>query len=168
MATPTRAPRRTTTMPRRKRRADPWRVASYVVIALFLVWVLVPILTVAINSLKPPSAIFTSKPRLTFHATLKNYHNVLGNLDFLKYLVNSSIVAVGSTLLSLLVGVPAAYALARLPVPGREWWARGVLFTRMVPAVALIVPMFVVFDKLSLLGTYWARSQPTRPSAFRS
>ncbi|MDQ1540908.1 MAG: multiple sugar transport system permease protein [Actinomycetota bacterium] len=159
MATPSRVAGTTasaTTASRRKRRADPWHIASYVVIALFLVWVLVPILTVAVNSLKPPSAIFTAKPRLTFHATLKNYHKVLGDLDFMKYLVNSSIVAVGSTLLSLLVGVPAAYALARLPIPGREWWARGVLFTRMVPAVALIVPMFVVFDKLSLLGTYWA------------
>jgi multiple sugar transport system permease protein len=141
---------------RRRPRPDGWRIGSYVVVAAFLVWVLVPILTVMINSLKLPSAIFTSTPRLTFHPTLKNYHHVLGNLDFMKYLVNSMIVAIGSTTLSLLVGVPAAYALARLPVPGREWWARGVLFTRMVPAVALIVPMFVVFDKLSLLGTYWA------------
>ena len=140
----------------RRPRPDGWRIGSYVVVAVFLVWVLVPILTVMINSLKLPSAIFTSTPRLTFHPTLKNYHHVLGNLDFMKYLVNSMIVAIGSTTLSLLVGVPAAYALARLPIPGREWWARGVLFTRMVPAVALIVPMFVVFDKLSLLGTYWA------------
>ena len=81
---------------------------------------------------------------------------MLGQLDFFGYIVNSAIVGVGSTALSLVLGVPFAYALARLPIPKREWWARGVLFTRMVPAVALVVPMFVLFNQLHLTGTYFA------------
>jgi len=139
-----------------KRRRDRWVYGCYAVIAAFLIWVLVPILQVALNSFKKAKDIFTSTPRLAFHPTLGNYHKVFGELSFMHYLVNSTIVAVGSTALSLAVGVPGAYALARLPLRGREWWARGILFTRMAPAVALVVPIFVIFDRLQLLGTYWA------------
>jgi len=55
--------------------------------------------------------------------------------------------------LALALGVPAAYALARLPVAHREAWAGLILFTRMAPAVALIVPIFVLFQGARLLGT---------------
>jgi multiple sugar transport system permease protein len=144
--------------PRRRvrRRRDWWVYGCYAVVVLFLIWVLVPILQVALNSFKTENDIFTSTPRVTFHPTLTNYHTVFGQLAFLHYLLNSTIVAVGTTVMSLVVGVPGAYALARLPLPGREWWARGILFTRMAPAVALVVPIFVIFDRLQLLGTYWA------------
>jgi multiple sugar transport system permease protein len=142
--------------PVRRRRRDPWVIGCYVVIGLFLVWVLVPILMVVLNSFKTPNAIFTSTPKLTFSPTTANYSKVLGDLDFTKYLLNSMIVAAGSTICSLVIGTPAAYTLARLPIRGREWWARLILFTRMVPAVALVVPMFVLFEKINLLGSYWA------------
>jgi multiple sugar transport system permease protein len=141
---------------RKRRPRDAWVIGCYVVIAIFLVWVLVPVLTVAVNSFKLPSAIFTSTPQLVFTPTLENYAKVFGELNFAEYLGNSVIVAFGSTALSLLFGVPFAYALARLPVRGREWWARIILFSRMVPAVALVVPMFVLFDQLHLTGTYAA------------
>jgi multiple sugar transport system permease protein len=137
------------------RRRDPWVVGSYLVVGLFLIWVLTPLLVVAVNSLKTPAEIFTSKPSVSFTPTWRNYSRIVGDLDFIKFLGNSSIVAVGSTLLSLAVGVPAAYALARLPVRWREFWAISILFTRMVPAVALVVPMYVLFERASLLGTYW-------------
>lgn len=142
--------------PKRRRRVDPWIVGCYIVIGIFLVWVLVPILTVAVNSFKQPSDIFTSTPQLFFAPTLDNYLKVFGELDFLQYLVNSLLVGVGSTALSLVLGVPFAYSLARLPVRGREWWARAILFTRMVPAVALVVPMFVLFQQLQLTGSFLA------------
>jgi multiple sugar transport system permease protein len=142
--------------PRKRRRPAKFSVASYAVVGLFLVWVLVPILVVTVNSFKHPDAIFTSTPHVTFSPTLANYRKVFANSEFMQFLVNSTIVAAGSTALSLAIGVPGAYALARLPVPGREWWARLILFTRMVPAVALVVPIFVIFEKASLLGTYWA------------
>jgi len=143
-------------VPLQRRRRDPWVVGSYVVVGLFLLGVLVPIVTVVVNSLKAPSDIFTDTPRLAFAPTVDNFAKVLGDLEFTEFLANSAIVALGSTALSLLVGVPAAYALARLPIPLREFWASLILFTRMVPAVALVVPMFVLFGKLELLGTYTA------------
>jgi multiple sugar transport system permease protein len=137
-----------------RRRTGAWTVGSYLVVAVFLVFVLVPILVVVVNSLKKPDDIFTSTPSLLFTPTGENYDKVLGQLEFGRYLVNSALVALGSTVCSLVVGTPAAYALARLPIRGREGWAMMILFTRMVPAVALVVPMFVLFQKLNLLGTY--------------
>jgi multiple sugar transport system permease protein len=145
-----------TTLRKPKTKRDAWVIACYVVVAIFLVWVLVPVLTVLINSFKTPDAIFTSTPQLTFSPTLANYGKVFGELNFVEYLVNSVIVAFGSTALSLAFGVPFAYALARLPIRGREWWARIILFSRMVPAVALVVPMFVLFQQLHLTGSYLA------------
>jgi multiple sugar transport system permease protein len=127
-----------------------------VVVGLFLVGVLVPIVVVLVNSLKMPTDIFSREPSLFFTPTLENYAKVFGQLDFARNLLNSGIVAIGSTLLSLVLGVPFAYALARLPVRGREWWARMILFSRMVPAVALVVPMFVIFQQLHLTGSYLA------------
>jgi multiple sugar transport system permease protein len=147
------------TIPMRKRkrgRRDAWVIGAYVVVAVFLVWVLVPVLTVAVNSFKTPAAIFTSTPQFSFAPTLENYAKVFGELNFAQYLGNSVLVAIGSTGLSLLFGVPFAYALARLPIRGREWWARIILFSRMVPAVALVVPMFVLFNQLHLTGSYLA------------
>ncbi len=143
-------------VPKKRRRRDRWVIGCYIVIAIFLIWVLVPVLTVAINSFKTPDEIFTSTPQLSFTPTLENYAKVFGELNFAQYLFNSVVVAFGSTALSLIFGVPFAYALARLPVPGREWWARIILFSRMVPAVALVVPIFVLFDQLHLTGSYLA------------
>ncbi|GAA1844411.1 carbohydrate ABC transporter permease [Asanoa iriomotensis] len=133
-----------------------WTVASYTIVVVFLLGVLVPIAAVVVNSLKVPADIFTPTLKLAFTPTLSNYAKVLGDLHFQSFLTNSTLVALGSTALSLAVGVPAAYALARLPIRGREFWAGGILFTRMVPAVALVVPMYVIFQRASLLGTYFA------------
>jgi multiple sugar transport system permease protein len=140
----------------RRGRPDAWVIGAYVVVGLFLVGVLIPILVVLVNSFKTPDAIFTREPSLTFAPTMENYAKVFGQLDFARNLLNSGFVAVGSTLLSLVLGVPFAYALARLPIRGREWWARMILFSRMVPAVALVVPMFVIFNQLHLTGSYLA------------
>jgi multiple sugar transport system permease protein len=137
----------------RRRRTEGWIVGCYLVVGLFLVFVLVPIVVVGINSLKNPTDIFARTPQLWFTPTLANFAKVFGQLDFARNLVNSALVALGSTGLSLALGVPFAYALARLPVRGREVWARLILFSRMVPAVALVVPMFVIFQQVGLTGS---------------
>src|SRR5262245_15960003 len=97
---------------RRRPRRDPWVIGCYVVVTLFLLWVLVPVLTVAVNSFKKPGDIFTATPKLAFSPTLDNYGKVFGELDFAQFLGNSLLVGAGSTALSLVLGVPFAYALA--------------------------------------------------------
>ena len=130
-----------------------YRIAAYALVVAFLFWVLVPIAMVAMNSFKVQTDIFTLTPNLFFVPTLQHYEGVVNDLDFLGNLRNSAFIALASTFLALALGVPAAYALARLPVAHREAWAGLILFTRMAPAVALIVPIFVLFQGARLLGT---------------
>ena len=148
MATASRAPSR--------RRRNPWAIGCYAVVGVFVLWAVLPILIVAVNSFKATKDIFSSTPDLFFTPILGNYRDVFSEIDYTRLLANSSVVALGTMVLSLAVGVPAAYALARLDMRWREWWALGILFTRMVPAVVLVVPMYVIFVKIHLIGSYWA------------
>ena len=131
-----------------------WQLVSYVVVFIFLLWVLIPIVTVALNSFKPATAIFTRTPNLGFEPTLSHYQDVLTKGAFPKQIANSTIVAIGATILSLLLGTPAAYALSRIRFRGSYWWLRAFLFARMVPAVALVVPMFVILQTTGLKNTH--------------
>ena len=132
-----------------------WRIASYVVVLVFLLWVIAPIATVFLNSLKPATAIFTRVPDLNFTPTLEHYAGVLARGSFPGQIANSTIVALGATALSIFFGTPAAYALARIPFQGSGWWFRCFLFARMVPAVALVVPMFVLLQQVGLKNTHF-------------
>lgn len=140
---------------RRWRRAR-GRAFAYIAVLIFVLWVLVPIYAVFSNSFKQTLIIFSSPPEWTFSPTLTHYRNVLGKLNFGEYLFNSTIVAAGSTALALVLGTPAAYAFARLKMRGRNLIALVILFSRMVPAVVLVVPMFVIFSHLHLINTYQA------------
>lgn len=139
---------------RRRRRLKRSSAIAYAVVFLFLLWILVPIVVVGENSLKSTLDVFADPPKWLFEPTLEHFDNVLGRLDFGRFLLSSTIVAAGSMVLSLVIGTPAAYALARLRVRGRNVWAVLILFTRMVPAVVLVVPMFVIFTHLGLVNTY--------------
>jgi multiple sugar transport system permease protein len=131
-----------------------WRIVSYAIVLLFLAWVIVPIATVFLNSFKPATAIFTTTPEFVFAPTLAHYAGVLAHGTFPRQIANSALIATGTTILSILIGTPAAYALARIPFRGSRWWFFTFLFARMVPAVALVVPMFALLDRLGLRNTH--------------
>jgi multiple sugar transport system permease protein len=135
---------------------DPWKIGGYALVIVFVVWAVLPIAVIVLNSFKSTVSIFSSTPHLLFSPTLHNYRDAFSEADYARLLANSSIVATGTMALALGVGVPAAYALAKLPMRGREGWALGILFTRMVPAVVLVVPIYVIFVKTHLIGSYWA------------
>jgi multiple sugar transport system permease protein len=130
-----------------------WRIASYALVLFFLAWVLIPILTVTLNSFKPATAIFTTTPDFSFAPTLEHYANILAKGNFGRQFINSTIVAIGTAALALGLGTPAAYALTRLPVRGAERWFRAFLLARMVPAVSLVVPLFVLLQLVGLKNT---------------
>lgn len=131
-------------------------LAGYTLVLVFLLWVLIPIVVIVENSLKPSLLMFTNPPTWIFQPTFEHYEKVLSRLHFDQYLVNSTIVAGGSAALSLLLGTPASYALARLQMFGKGMWAYLILLARMVPAFVLVVPMFTIFLNLHSINTYWA------------
>lgn len=127
-----------------------------IMVLVFLVWNLFPIYWVLSTSFKPDADVTAVPPRFLFSPTLEHYRHVFGRGDFLNYFRNSVIVAAGSTGLSLLVGTAAAYALARLEFKGKNQVFMLILASRMVPPIALAVPLFFLMKYLGVLGTHWA------------
>jgi sorbitol/mannitol transport system permease protein len=126
-----------------------WGILAWVVgIAFFL-----PVLWMIITAFKPESAAETWPPRFTFSPTLAEFRLVFSGMG--PFLTHSVIATVGSTILVLLLGVPASYALAVHPV---KHWRDGLFFfisTKMLPIVAVIGPLYVIALKAGLLDSLW-------------
>ena len=126
-----------------------WTMLGWVVgIAFFL-----PVLWMVITAFKPESAAETWPPKFTFSPTLAQFRVVFDGMG--PYLEHSTIATIGSTILVLVLAVPAAYALAIRPV---KHWRDGLFFfisTKMLPIVAAIGPLYVIALKAHLLDTIW-------------
>ena len=113
---------------------------------------LAPFLWLLLMSFKTNAEIFKFPPRLFFDATFANYA-ALWTSDFRNSFSNSLIVGVVSTGLSLLIGVPAAYALSRWTSRGGGAITLWILASRMAPPIAFTIPYFLVYRHLELLDT---------------
>src|SRR5271166_4597478 len=114
---------------------------------------LFPLLWVIGLSLKTRLQVFANPPLFVWWPTLENYVGVLGQADFLQAFVNSLVVSSGAVLLSICVGVPAAYAFARFPFRGGSFLFFSLLVMRMLPPIAVLVPMYILFSKFGLTTT---------------
>jgi len=124
-----------------------------VVLALFLF----PVLWLMSTAFKQRVDIYSSSPFDPFFTpTLANFEGIFQLFNPGQLLVNSILVAVGTTALALLLGVPAGYALARSTLRGAPVVAYVFLFLRMVPPVAALIPFYLVMRDIGLLGTQLA------------
>lgn len=105
-------------------------------------------------SFKPERLFFDLPPAWTFDPIVTEWVNTFRNLELWDTIINSVIVAGGSTLLTILVGTPAAYSLARLNVRGKTDIMLFIIASRMAPAVALIIPFFLIYQFLDLLDSH--------------
>ena len=125
------------------------------ILVVMLVWTLVPFYWMVATSLKKDKEIYgfeaTLVPR---HPTLEAYQRLFRQTPFLKYVRNSTIIAVATTVASLVFGSLGAYAIARLRFPGRALIARGLVFTYLVPPALLFIPLFAVMSTLRLTDTH--------------
>jgi multiple sugar transport system permease protein len=128
-------------------------LATRLQLGLVLLVILAPVAWMALSSFKEASAVTAYPPRLIFAPTLENYRDLIGHSDFLAYALNSCIVAGGSTLLGLLLGVPAAFAVSYHRI---TWPANMLLAARMAPGTLYLLPWFVAFSALGLVGSLWA------------
>jgi multiple sugar transport system permease protein len=130
------------------------RAVAYALLAAGLVIVLVPFIFMLSTSLKPQQFTFEYPPRLLpSEVTLHNYTEALGRDQFFLYFLNSLIVAVATTTITLLVSSMMAYAFARLKFPGKEAIFYLLLTGMMIPSVMLIIPQFLIAKSLHLLNT---------------
>jgi multiple sugar transport system permease protein len=125
-------------------------------VLLALVFFLFPLFWLIQTSLKPAIDVFSAPPLWTFAPTLENYFAAFRDFDVLAFLRNSTIIALGSTGLSLVLGVPAAYAIARSSSPRLRSLANVFLLIRMAPPIAMLLPIYLLMRDLHLLGTYQA------------
>ncbi|MFC4302325.1 carbohydrate ABC transporter permease [Cohnella boryungensis] len=112
-----------------------------------------PLLWMVLASFKTQAQIMSTDNLLVFKPTLKNYNAVFEQYNFMKYIGNSAIVAIGSTVGSLLLGLPAAYAIARFRLQGL---ALTILVARIIPAITFLIPWFILFSGLKLVDTFTA------------
>ena len=127
------------------------RVTQTLEVALVCAVVLIPVAWMIVSSLKHSVEVTRYPPVLLFTPTLYNFRQLFTMLPFFDYFVNSLVVAVGSTALGLLLAVPAAFAISWHRV---SWPATLVLFTRMAPGTLFVLPWFILFTKLGLIGTH--------------
>lgn len=116
------------------------------------VFFLGPYLWMVLISLKPRVDIF-DPGKLLFRPTLQNYESIIRNAHILDYFINSAVVAVVSTVVSLVIGSIAAYGFARFNWKKRESQAFMVLSQRMLPAMAIVIPYFLMAMVSGLLDT---------------
>ena len=133
-----------------------WRTIGLTLIAALLlsVWI-IPVVWALLTSLKTERDVLAYPPLVFFEPTLANYREVLfGTSTILPNLVSSVIVAGSATVLTMLFAVPAAYALARLALPAKRAGGFYVLATQMLPPVGLIIPYYLILQKVGALDTY--------------
>lgn len=122
--------------------------------ALLLVWVL-PLIWAFVVSLKSEREVLAYPPNVLFEPTGANYVDALfGGFSIVDSLLTSTIVATSTTVLTIVLAVPAAYAFARLRLPAKRPLGFYTLATQMVPPVGLVIPYFLILNRLSWLDTY--------------
>ena len=115
-----------------------------------------PILWTILTSFKTEGQAISDPPIfLFFDWTLENYAIVQERSDYLRFLTNSVIIAVGSTLLGIVVAVPAAWSMAFVPSKRTKDILMWMLSTKMLPAVGVLYPIYLLFIKLGLLDNRW-------------
>ncbi len=127
------------------------RVAVGALIALMVLFAGFPLLWIALTSVKPNSAILSTDPIFFFEPTLAHWTSVLLTSDFLKFYINSLIIASATVVIVMVVSTMAAYALARYPVRGSDNIAFFILSQRMMPPVAVVLPIFLIASNLGML-----------------
>ncbi|WP_405159942.1 carbohydrate ABC transporter permease [Nocardia sp. NBC_01499] len=137
-------------------------VRLYAGVAIVLVWGLGPFYWMAVTAFRDPDYTFDNTPWPT-HLTLENFRNAFdtsrGN-NFGRALVNSVIIGSVTTVVALLIGVLAAYALARLTFRAKYLVSGLILSASMFPVVVLVTPLFQLFTNIGWIGHYQAMIIP--------
>lgn len=119
-----------------------------VCLALPLVWALA-------GAVKPLEEIYATPPQvLTEHPQWSNFLDAMRRLPFLRFMINSLLIALPAVCGAVLTSAMAGYAFARLQWRGRRWWFLVLLASLVVPAQVLLVPHFLLFSALGWVNTF--------------
>lgn len=143
-----------------RKRFDAWGIAGWIFLAALLIFTVVPIgwmistsFKTQLGALQFPPRWIPSNPSLESYRLLLDPNGEIGR-RFLRYMLNSLWVATATTLVGVLVAVPAAYAFSRFRFPGKNGLFYGVLLRNMFPAVIFLIPLFILMRNLHLVNSY--------------
>jgi multiple sugar transport system permease protein len=161
--------KQSTIVGRDKRRRMFGNIAAIVVVTWLAAVVALPLVWLVLTSFKMPTDITSLTPTFVFSPTLENYRRIFTGADntIFRAMINSILVSVVSTVISVALAAMSAYALARLRPPGHAALGLTIFGMRMLPPVALVLPLFFVAHwagqldtRLSLIIPYIALSIP--------
>ena len=136
-------------------RRKPWEKMLFICLTAVVVFFsLLPFLWFFDTSLKTRLEITAIPPVLVPSGSVQFYSSALARYDLLHYVLNSVITAGATTVLTLLISVPAAYALARLRVRFKGVFMAGLLMVSMFPQISIAGPVWRILSSLGLLNTY--------------
>jgi ABC-type glycerol-3-phosphate transport system permease component len=128
-------------------------VLRWVGVIVVVTWILIPFLVTVSASLKTRGAVFSDPSIIPANPTIESYQAVLARPGFWSAFWNSVILGFGTTGLTLLLAVPAAYAFARFRFPFRHVLLLFVILPRLVPGVALLLPLYRLAAELGVLNS---------------
>jgi multiple sugar transport system permease protein len=153
------SPARYGSMTRDRRWALRW---SYFFLVLFAIFFLMPPIYMLITSLKTSAEISAAtNPWWVFEPTLENYIELLSQNQYLRFFQNSALVSVAVVAITMLISVPAAFALARMKFWGSATLATGVFLTYLIPDTLVFIPLFKMFafvreyTGIELMNHWW-------------
>jgi multiple sugar transport system permease protein len=124
----------------------------------------IPVIWMLLAAIKTRQDALATPPKLIFTPTFEHFRSLFTGFTadgqqvfptgFQYYIMNSVVIAGTSVLLALILGMLAAYGFARMPVPGTHWLMFYMLALRMIPPLTTIIPLYVVFSRIGMGGTY--------------
>ena len=134
----------------------------YLPMALFILFTLLPFYWMAVTAMRPDGELYrtwrqaSATPFWTLEPTLEHFRGLLQTTAFPKWLWNTMLIALVSTVISLICGMFAGYALARLKFRGSEFLGTAIFITYLVPQTLLFIPLADIIRDLHLGNTPWA------------
>ena len=139
--------------PRRSARRTAGYVVLYAIAVIMVLWSVMPIVWMAISSLKVNTNMFTLPPQFFFKPELGTYTYMFREAGFGKFLANSLIASISSTVIALFIGSLGGYALCRGQFKHQKDISFWIISTRMAPIPAVILPLYMIFSRLHMVGT---------------
>ena len=130
-----------------------FKLFFFILVLVIVIPMLFPFFWMFMSSFKTQVDIVHWPPKLIFHPTLKNFNRVFGEQNFALYLKNSSIIAFSAVIISLIIGLPAAYSIARF---SQKRLLMLILAARLMPGISFLMPWYIIFSRLRLMDSYTA------------
>ena len=125
-------------------------VGFILLISMVCVIFFFPIFWIFTTALKPASVVMSSPPKVLFTPTLGNFSVVFAKREFSLVSLNSTVIALSATLITIALSFPAAYSLARFKMKHKDTWAFMILSLKMFPGVAVVIPFYIMYNKIGI------------------